>query len=365
MSEQQEIHQDFKAQDFSHDHEQVGLQLDTNVQEQFIQEEEAPCAIFTPIQFLKEHNWTEKEIEKLIGLGVHSIEQSQHLPDRALLAAGITEGKLAKLRQINSESVQFVSAKDLLAARNKMALITTRCTSLDSLLGGGLEPGTITEIYGEFNTGKTQFCHTVAVASQLPRAFGGAEGRVLYIDTEGTFRPERIVEIALSMGLAEEEILDNIQVARALNSDHLRDLSKKCAELMSRDRFSLLICDSATSLFRTDYQGRGALSERQTSLAKFLRDLHGLAHTYNVAVVITNQVVSDIAGAAQMGGGLDSKKPIGGNIIAHASTSRLHFRKGRNGCKIARLVDSPLVAEGEATFKITAAGITEIGEDDI
>lgn len=350
--------------------EDAGISLDASFdplqqqqQQQQVQDlpEDVPVAQFTPIDMLRQDGFNDKDIEKLKSLGIHTIDQAAHFSDKSILQSQFPESKLPKLRNIIAErcaSTHFVTARDLLTARARQALITTRAQQLDNLLGGGLEPGTITEIYGEFNTGKTQFCHTIAVTAQLPRHFGGAQGRVLYIDSEGTFRPERVLEIAQAVGIDSDQTLDNILVARALNSDHQTALLKSAAEEFSKSRFALVIVDSATSLFRTDYSGRGQLSERQTSLAKFLRNLHALAQTYNVAAVVTNQVVSDIAGAAQMGGG-DNKKPIGGNIMAHASTTRLQFRKGRGGNKVCKIVDSPLLAEGEAPFKIAGQGIVD------
>jgi DNA repair protein RAD51 len=274
---------------------------------------------------------------------------------------GISEQKIARIRQFSFQlsSSRFVSSRQLLSQRQKISLISTGAAELDGLLCGGIEPGAITELYGEFNTGKTQFCHTVACRAQLPRTRGGAEGRVLYIDTEGTFRPERIVDISNSLGIVSEECLDNIQVARAVSSEHQRELLKQAGELMAHDRYALIIVDSVTSLFRTDFNGRGQLADRQQRLGSFLRDLHSLATTYNVAVVITNQVVSDIAGAAMSNNGADNKKPIGGNILAHASTTRLQLKKGKGSTKQAKIVDSPLLPEGEAVFAICRGGLCD------
>jgi len=126
---------------------------------------------------------------------------------------------------------------------------------------------------------------------------------------------------------------------------------------MCENRFALLVVDSATALYRTDYSGRGELSARQMSLAKFLRSLQRMADEFGVAVVITNQVVAQVDGGAFMGG--DTKKPIGGHIIAHASCSRFSLRKGRGESRILKICDSPLLPEGEATFAITNDGIDD------
>jgi DNA repair protein RAD51 len=132
-------------------------------------------------------------------------------------------------------------------------------------------------MFGEFRTGKTQLCHTLCVTCQLPLDQNGGEGKALYIDTEGTFRPERLLAIAERYGLNGEDVLDNVAYARAYNSDHQLQLLSQAAAMMSESRFSLLVVDSATALYRTDFSGRGELSARQMHLAKFLRCLQRLA----------------------------------------------------------------------------------------
>lgn len=190
---------------------------------------------------------------------------------------------------------------------------------LDQLLGGGMETGSITEIFGEFRTGKTQLCHTLCVTCQLKVEQGGGEGKALYIDTEGTFRPKRLVAIAERFGLNPMDVLDNVAYARAYNSDHQSKLLMQAAGMLTESRYALVIVDSATALYRTDYSGRGELSARQMHLARFLRQLQRLADEFGVAVVITNQVVASVDGNAMFG---DPLKPIGGNIMAHSSTTR-------------------------------------------
>ena len=178
----------------------------------------------------------------------------------------------------------------------------------------------------------------------------------MYIDCEGTFRPERLVPIAKRYGLEVDQTLDNVAFARAHSTDQQNKLLIQAAALMVENRFSLLVIDSATALYRTDYSGRGELSARQMSLAKFLRSLQRIADEFGVAVVITNQVVAQVDGM-MMGG--DPKKPIGGNIIAHASTTRLYLRKGKGASRILKVIDSPMIAEGEATFEISEEGIID------
>lgn len=175
-------------------------------------------------------------------------------------------------------------------------------------------------MFGEFRTGKTQLCHTLCVTCQLAKAQGGGEGRAMYVDTEGTFRPERLVAIAKKYGLNPDDVLENVAYARAYNSDHQLKLLVQASAMMAESRYSIIIIDSATALYRTDYSGRGELSARQMHLARFLRALQRMADEYGVAVVITNQVVAKVDGGLMFAA--DTKTPIGGNIIAHASATR-------------------------------------------
>lgn len=186
---------------------------------------------------------------------------------------------------------------------------------------------------------------------------GGGEGKAIYVDTEGTFRPERLVAIAERYGLNGESVMDNVAYARAYNSDHQTMLLQQAAGMMAEGRYALIVVDSATGLYRTDYSGRGELAARQMHLAKFMRNLMRLADEFGVAVVVTNQVVAQVDGAAMFNA--DPKKPIGGNIMAHASTTRLSFRKGRGELRVCKVCDSPNLAEAEATFAIAANGIVD------
>ncbi|KAE8735271.1 DNA repair protein RAD51-like protein 1 [Hibiscus syriacus] len=226
-------------------------------------------------------------------------------------------------------------------------------------LTGGIETGSITEIYGEFRSGKTQLCHTLCVTCQV-RAFllinrvvlylmympRGGEEKAMYIDSEGTFRPQRLLQIAERFGLNGADVLENVAYARAYNTDHQSRLLLEAASMMVETRFALMIVDSATALYRTDFTGRGELSARQMHLAKFLRSLQKLADEFGVAVVITNQVVAQVDGSAIFAG--PQIKPIGSNIMAHASTTRLALRKGRGEERICKVISSPCLAEAEA-----------------
>ena len=161
--------------------------------------------------------------------------------------------------------------------------------------------------------------------------------------------------MAERFGLQGNDVLDNVAYARAYNSDHQLTLLTQAAAMMSESRYAVVVVDSATALYRTDYSGRGELSSRQMHLAQFLRTLLRLADEFGVAVMVTNQVVAQVDGSAMFQA--DPKKPIGGNIMAHASTTRISLRKGRGEQRVAKIYDSPCLPEGEATFAINADGV--------
>ena len=259
----------------------------------------------------------------------------------------------------------FTTATEMHSRRSELISITTGSKQLDTLLAGGIETGSITELFGEFRTGKSQICHTLAVTCQLPFDMGGGEGKCLYIDTEGGFRPVRLLAVAQRYGLSGEEVLDNVAYARAYNSDHQLQLLNQAASMMCETRFSLLIVDSAMALYRTDFAGRGELSARQTHLAKFMRTLQRLADEFGIAVVITNQVVAQVDGGPSAMFNPDPKKPIGGNIIAHASTTRLSLKKGRGETRICKIYDSPCLPESDCLFAIKEDGIGDPSPKDL
>lgn len=299
------------------------------------------------------------DVKKLLEAGYYTVESIAYTPKKNLLnIKGISEAKADKILLEATKLIPmgFTTATEFHQRRAEIVYISTGSQELDKLLGGGLETGSITELFGEFRTGKTQICHTLAVTCQLPVEQGGGAGKCLYIDTEGTFRPERLVACAQRYGLNPDEVLDNVAYARAFNSDHQSALLTQASAMMSESRYALLIVDSATSLYRTDFSGRGELSARQMHLARFLRTLLRLADEFGVAVVISNQVVAQVDGASAMFNA-DPKKPIGGNIMAHASTTRLYLRKGRAETRICKIYDSPCLPEAEAVFSINANGI--------
>lgn len=328
-------------------------------QEAEVAEEEGGLA-HTPIQQLQEMGISANDIKKLEDAGFHTVEAVAYTPKKTILTTkGISEAKADKIIAECAKLVHmgFTTATEFLQRRQDIINVTTGSSELDKILEGGLETGSITEIFGEFRTGKTQLCHTMAVTCQLPVEQGGAEGKCLYVDTEGTFRPKRLVDIAKRYGLDGQAVLDNVAYARAFNTDHQTQLLVQASAMMSESRYAMLIVDSATALYRTDYSGRGELSARQMHLARFLRLLLRLADEFGVAVLITNQVVAQVDGGAMFAA--DPKKPIGGNIMAHSSTTRLYMRKGRGTSRICKIYDSPCLAESEAIFEITESGIAD------
>ena len=314
---------------------------------------------YHPVDLLQEYGLNSTDVKKLQEAGYNSLEALAFTCKKNLLAIkGINEAKADKLIKILEETLnlKIQPSSVALEERKRITRITSGSKELDTLLGGGFESNSITELFGEFRTGKTQICHTLCITCQLPKKDGGGEGKAIYIDTEGTFRPEKLASIAERFGLDPKEAIENVFYARAYNSDHQNRLLMQVCALMCEHKFSLLIVDSATALYRTDYSGRAELSNRQMSLAKFLRNLQKIADEHKIVVVITNQVVATVDGNA-FGG--NDKKPIGGHIMAHACQTRLYLKKGLKQNRICKIYDSPSLPEGEATYSITDRGIDD------
>ena len=324
-------------------------------QEEEEEEEGGP----TPTQRLEGHGGiTAKDVAFLMNSTFFTCESIAFATKKRLREIkGLSDVKVDKIKEEVDKIVPlgFCTAKECHLARKNQISITTGSRKLDEVLGGGFETGSITEIYGEFRTGKTQLCHTLCVTCQLPVEKNGGEGRALYIDTEGTFRPQRMRDIAKRYGLDADDVLDNISYGRAYNSEHQNQLLVQATAMMAENRHALIVVDSATALYRTDYSGRGELAARQQHLAQFLRALTNLAEEYGIAVVITNQVTA----SPDMHSG-PTLKPIGGNIMAHASTTRLHLKKGMKDTRVCKVVDSPCLPEEEAAFAIFEDGIGDL-----
>lgn len=276
-------------------------------------------------------------------------------------SAGVGEAVARKAIQAarNMLKLGFVDGMEFAKKREDIQNITTGSQSLNNLLGGkGIETKSITEAYGAFGSGKTQLGLMLAVNVQRPLEQGGANGKAVFIDTEGTFRPSRIKQIAEGIGANPEKVLKNIFVARAFNSDHQILLLDKIAEMIKNgEPIKLLIVDSLTAHFRAEFTGRGELADRQHKLNKYLHSLMTLAEKYNIAIYVTNQVM---ANPAQMFG--DPTTAVGGNIVGHASTYRMYLRRGKQGSRVAKLIDSPNLPDNECVFFVVEKGI--IDEED-
>ena len=299
--------------------------------------------------------------QKLRELGFHTIESLATATVRELEPAGIGEKKAMEIIRLarSSISLSFIRADELLKMRQNISRLTTGSRELDELLGGGLETQTITELYGEYGSGKSQICHQLCVNVQLPPGRGGLGGGALYIDTENTFRTERIVQMAEHLDFDPEEVIKNIIFAEAYTSDHQTFLVENADKVVKENNIRLIIVDSLTSHFRSEYLGREMLAERQQKLNKHMHKLIRLARAFNAVAVVTNQVMSkpDVFFG-------DAVHPVGGHIVAHTSHTRVFLRKSARGpVRIARLVSSSYLPEGEMVFKITEHGVEDVKED--
>ena len=333
--------------------------VEEEIEEEAVEQREENESEFHPIELLQDEGIQSADIKKLVEAGFNSLESVSYVPKKNLVVIkGLSEGKVDKIIKAVYDILQYKIQPSTIALqeRKKLTRITSGSKELDTLLGGGFESNSITELFGEFRTGKTQICHTLCVTCQLPKSDGGGEGKAIYIDTEGTFRPEKLASIAERFGLDPKETIENVYYARAYNSDHQNRLLMQVCALMCEHKFSLLVVDSATALYRTDYSGRAELSNRQMSLAKFLRNLQKIADEHKIVVVITNQVVATVDGNS-FGG--NDKKPIGGHIMAHACQTRLYLKKGLKQNRICKIYDSPSLPESEATYSITDQGIDD------
>tara|TARA_B100000686_G_scaffold68543_1_gene74235 strand:- start:3492 stop:4604 length:1113 start_codon:yes stop_codon:yes gene_type:complete len=258
-----------------------------------------------------------------------------------------------KLVEIGKFDKDFVSATEIYDRRQKIERISTGSSNLDELLIGGVETQAVTEFYGEYGSGKTQICHTLCLNVQLPVENGGLNGGAIYIDTENTFRPERLRDIAIERGMDPDEALSKIIVAKAFTSSHQELLVGELGKVIESSNARLVIVDSLMGHYRSEFLGRGTLATRQHRLNRFMHLLTRTAETRNVAVVMTNQVMS--APDAFFG---DPTRPVGGHVVAHTSTYRLYLRKsGKN--RIAKMKDSPYHPEHEAVFTLNERGVDD------
>lgn len=292
---------------------------------------------------------------KLKAAGIDDLDKvAITAPHELAEISGISVDAAKKAVQAAQESttLAYETGEQFFEKRKQIGKISTGSKDFDELIGGGIETNGITESYGRFASGKTQVGFQIAVNAQLPRGKGGLDGSVLFLDTEGTFRPERIESIAKAAGMNPENVLENIMLVRTLTTEQQILSLERADKLIQEKNIKLIIIDSLTSLFRSEFVGRGSLGERQQKLNQHIHRLQTLTDKYNLAAYITNQVMDN---PGIMFG--DPTVPIGGNVIAHAATTRLYMRKSKEEKRIVRLVDSPNMPEGECIIKITPDGI--------
>ena len=294
--------------------------------------------------------------EKLMSCGYDNlIAVAVATPGQLVDASGVSEAVARKMVNSAREMLDmgFESGNDVLKKREKVIRITTGSKAFDAIMNGGFETGAITECFGEFGSGKTQVGHALAVNTikAHPKA------SVVYIDTENTFRPERIIQFANGVGLDPVKVLKQIKVAKAYNSDHQMLLAEKVQDLIAKDGLDikLVVVDSLTAHFRAEFIGRGTLAERQQKLNKHMHTLSKLADRNNLCVYVTNQVM---ARPDQFFG--DPTQSIGGHIVGHASTFRIYLRKGKKGTRVAKLIDAPNLADAECGFQVEESGLKDI-----
>jgi DNA repair protein RadA len=311
-----------------------------------------------------------EKIEDLPGVGTKTVEKLKESGFYDIMSiATATASTLVDATEMTKATAQkainaarasleigFKTGEDFVIERSTVGHISTGSAEFDKLVGGGIETKSIFEAFGEFGSAKSQLAFQLAVNAQLSVEDGGLDGTVVFIDTEGTFRPERIKQISIAKGLDPETALKNIMVARAYTSDHQMLLVDKIRELI-RDGMpiKLVIVDSLTALFRAEYIGRGTLSDRQQKINRHMHNLQKLADNYNIAIYVTNQVMAkpDIFFG-------NPTVAIGGHVLAHTSTYRVYLRKSKGEKRIARLIDSPHLPDGEAVFNVTPQGIIDI-----
>ena len=326
---------------------------------------------------MTDNNILELEIEDIEGIGpttakkmreagVNSVmELATAVPDELCADIGGSKETAATfimaaqkfLRESGVLDNEFTTADVELEKRKSLLRCSTGAKVLDELLRGGIETQAITEFYGEFGSGKSQICHTLCVTSQLPVQEGGLDGGVILIDTEGTFRPERVDQIARSRGLDPEQILKRIAICKAYNSSHLELIVKSIGKYIDDFKAKMIIIDSVISLHRAEFAGRGTLADRQQRLNGIMHKLVRIAEIYNVDIVLTNQVQS--SPDAFFG---DPTKPAGGNVIGHASTYRIYLKKAGND-RIARIIDSPYHPYADVRFTVNEKGVDDIESD--
>ena len=246
-----------------------------------------------------------------------------------------------------------MSTNELWEYQKAYPVISTKCDEVDNLISGGVRPEATYEVYGEFGAGKTQFCNSLTVET----VHDG--NNVIWIDCEDTFKPNRIAEMLKAREYAEDDeevgkYLNQITYLYCPNTEQLMGTINGLSKILDDKKPKLVVLDGAIGQFREEYLGRGTLAERQMQIARLMSHIKNISFYFRCAVVFTNQVQSD---PSMMFG--DPIKPIGGNVVAHASTYRLYFKKSGKK-RLARMIDSPEHAMADAEYILDAKGMSNV-----
>jgi len=299
--------------------------------------------------------------EKLREGGIETPEDLEGMSVDDLVELGVPKATAKKILKWFHENrhLTVMTGKQYKELDEKRLVLRTH-TRIDNLLDGGLKETYLVEAYGQFATGKTQLAHQLAVVAQLPVKEGGLDGRVMYIDTENTFSPKRIEAIAERFGIDPDTALDRILVVQAVTSDDLYAAAKVKLKSLLREHegVKLIIIDSITAPFRSEYVDLNKLPERQKKLGEILMSLHevalGLMDGVPKVVYYTNQVTTRIGGFINP---LGAEIHVGGNIMGHRAQYRLYMRKSSGNKRIVRIVDAHDRPSGEVVIEIKNDGL--------
>lgn len=310
-----------------------------------------------PIDSVKFKGVGDEKLEKLKKARLNTVNAVAILTEIELVSyTGFTielaQSIIQQARDIISPG--FITAEDLSARQVQQELLHTGSKQFNRILGGGVRPQAITELIGEWGSSKTQICITMAVIA-------ASQGKnVAVIDTEGTFLPERIDQVAKGRGYDPMDIKKKIRIARAYTAEHLHELTKHLPTLVSDFDIKLIILDSIITHFRSEYLGLGNLAMRQQKLAEIIHALQRTSDGFGVPVVVTNQVQTKVG--VLFG---DPNQGAGGNIMGHGGTYRVMLRKGKedkntgNRTILAQVIDASHLPEEKIRYMISEAGIVD------
>jgi len=280
-----------------------------------------------------------------------SVQNPMDLQTRTKLGEATVAKLIRNARDVTGK-FGFKSGIELEKHQAEVHRLTFGIESLDKKLYGGLEAGSIIELYGSARGGKTFLSHHLAVRCQLPYEQGGLEGRVLWLDTESSFKTQHIRANAIRWGLDPDIALGNISVAPIALSSQIEDYSQQIQILLAEGEYKMLIIDSLTGLFRAEYSGIGNLASRQFSINNLLNWMRRLGLATDAVFVYTNQVTTQIS---SYGG--NPSAPVGGHVVSHASDYRFFTRVGAQGKRKISLKDNSGVPEFDVELEIGWGGL--------